>query len=341
MKKFIYGSLVACLALGMMTSCESHDYDEVSKAHQYGENENPPIKGTDANMVTEYGSLQQGTSDVVTVNLADYADQVNAQMGITLDECISGLSNGSTRFLMANPSRRVWDKSAGTAGENSWYLNAQGTVCGEDNAVAKFTFNPSSKSIDVQLTDKATGGVVQMMSGFVKTDDSAYPTNFRLLLALTVTDASVIKVNVSIEPGDYTGYQIPMADYETNIAYGLGMSLGEFATALINDGLEAYMMRTDGTLYGGPDSYTANGQGYWLTENSDIINWGVEGFAYFIEPAPFDEAGAPDANGGYLNIGRLSSSIPASGTTIESNYVLRDAKDASKSVTFMLNIYFE
>lgn len=341
MKKFIYGSLVACLALGMMTSCESHDYDEVSKPHQYGENENPPIKGSDANMVTEYGSLQQGTTDVATVDLNDFAAEVQAQMGMSLDECISGLSSGATRFLMANPTRRIWDKTAGTAGENSWYVNAQGTVCDADNGVAKYTFDPSSKKITVTLTDKATGGVVQMMGGFVKTDDSAYATNFRLLLALTVTDASVIKVDISIEPGDYTGYQIPMGEYADNIAYGLKRTPAEFAQGFEDDAFDAYMMRADGTLYGGPGTYTANGVGYWLTENSDIIDWGADGFAYFIEPAPWDDNGNLMADGGYINVGRLSSSVPAPGTTIESIYVIRDAKDASKSLTMMLTIYFE
>lgn len=342
MKKYIYGSLVACLTLCMLTSCESHDYDEVSKPHQYGENENPPIKGSDANMITEYGSLQQGSSETVTIDLTDFSDQIKAQMGMTLDECVSGLSSGATRFLMANPTRRIWDKTAGTAGDNSWYVNAQGTVCGADNGVAKYTFVPSSKQIQVQLTDKAAGGVVQLMGGFVKTDDSAYPVNFRMLMALTVTDASVIKINFSIEPGDYTGYQIAMGDYATNIAYGLGRTPAELAQGFSEDAFECYMMRADGTIYGGPGEYTANGPGYWLTENSDIVKWGADGFAYFIEPAPWDyDADAPYADGGYINVGRLSSSVPASGSTIESNYVIRDAKDASKSLTLMLTIYFE
>lgn len=51
MKKIFFIAMMACAVFGTMTSC-SDDYEDASKPHVYGETENPPVKGSDANMVT-------------------------------------------------------------------------------------------------------------------------------------------------------------------------------------------------------------------------------------------------------------------------------------------------
>lgn len=102
---------MACAVFGTMTSC-SDDYEDASKPHVYGETENPPVKGSDANMVTASMKMKQAEAgtEVKIVDLSVYSDKVQEQLGMSLDEAIAGLGNGTVRFLPVNPARRVWEK---------------------------------------------------------------------------------------------------------------------------------------------------------------------------------------------------------------------------------------
>ena len=69
--------MMACAVFGTMTSC-SDDYEDASKPHVYGETENPPVKGSDANMVTASMKMKQAEAgtEVKIVDLSVYSDKV-------------------------------------------------------------------------------------------------------------------------------------------------------------------------------------------------------------------------------------------------------------------------
>ena len=340
-----FSILVACMAFVCMTAC-SDDYADASKPHFYGENENPPLKGSDENMPSAsltMGQANAGT-EVKVIDLGDYEDIVQGQLGMTIDEAIAALNSGSVRFLPVNPARRIWDKTPANAGDNKWALSASGIVTDPDKASIVVEFVPDAKEIHFQLTDKATAGIIPVIVGFVKTDDSAYSVNFRCQSLITVTDASVVQSEVTVPKGDYAVSALPLGDFASNIDFAFGVTPYDLAKGLDteNPAYHVYLMDTSGNLYGGPDKYTANGAGYWLTENAEIVNWGADGFALFIEPDIWDyDVEDYYKDGGYFNIGRLSSTAPASGKVINVNVVIKSRAGSGKTLTIMLTLNFE
>jgi len=350
MKKILYGIMAACLALGCMTSC-SKDYEEATEEHVYGDSENPPLKGSDANMPVEALTMMQANAGTETkvISLSDYSDKISEQLGMSLDEAIAGISDGSVKFVVANPNRRLWDKTAANAGDNKWAVSASGVITDEANACATVEFVPSAKEIRYQLTSNAAAGIIPIIVGLVKTDNSAYKENFRIQVKITVTDASVVEVSISVPSGSYVTGPIALADYKTNIEYAFpGVSMYDLTAGLYYNSSESpdppydiLLMDDSGSLYGGPGTYTANGAGYWLTEGREIVSWGAEGYAFFIEPALYDEETSDYyADGGYINVGRLSEDTPAPGTTIAVNVVVKQ-QATGKTLTLMVNAYFE
>ena len=345
MKKILFSILAVCMTLVCVTAC-SEDYVDASKPHFYGENENPPLKGTDANMPSASLTMGQANAgmEIKVIDLACYEKIVSEQLGMTVDEAVAALDDGSVRFLVVNPTRRVWDKTPANAGENKWALSASGIVIEPDDASIVVEFVPTAKEIRFQLTSKATAGIIPVIVGFVKTDDSAYSVNFRCQSLITVTDASVVEAEVTVPKGDYAGWQLPLGDFINNIDFAFGVTPYDLAKGLDTSdaAYDVYLMDASGNLYGGPDTYTANGAGYWLTENVEIVKWGADGFAFFIEPDIWDyDTEDYYSDGGYLNIGRLSSTTPASGAVINANIVIKSRATSGKTLTIMLTLNFE
>ncbi len=346
MKKIFLIAMMACAVFATMTSC-SDDYEEASKPHVYGENENPPLKGSDANMVSVAMKMKQAEAgtEVKTVDLSAYSEKIQEQLGMSLDEAISGIENGTVRFLPVNTARRLWDKKKPNAGENKWYLNASGSVVDSLKlAAATIEFVPSLKQVNIVLTDSAKAGIIPVTFGFVKTDDSAYPVNFRCQTLVTVTDASVCDVALTVPKGDYAAAQFKFETVAKNIEYAFGVTdLKEFAKGLDKDSpvYDVYLMDATGNLYGGPGKYTANGAGYWMTADLGITTWGTN-HALFIEPFIYDED-AKDfyADGGGFNCGRLSNDTPASGTVLTPTVVIKPVKDSGKTLTINFTLTFE
>lgn len=345
MKKIFLIAMMACAVFGTMTSC-SDDYEDASKPHVYGETENPPVKGSDANMVTTSMKMKQAEAgtEVKIVDLSVYSDKVQEQLGMSLDEAIAGLGNGTVRFLPVNPARRVWDKTAANAGDNKWYLTSAGTVASSEDAAATMEFLPTSKEVKITLTQKATTGIVPVTFGFVKTDNSAYPVNFRCQALVTVTDASVCDVALTVPKGNYAAAQFKFETIAKNIEYALGITdLKELAAGLDTKSpvYNVYLMDAKGNLNGGPGKYTANGAGYWMTSDLAITKWGTN-HALFMEPFIYDEE-AKDfyVDGGGFNCGRLSSDTPASGTVLTPSIVIKPVKDTGKTLTINFTLTFE
>lgn len=337
--------MMACAVFGTMTSC-SEDYEDASKPHVYSETENPPVKGSDANMVTASMKMKQAEAgtEVKIVDLSVYSDKVQEQLGMSLDEAIAGLGNGTVRFLPVNPARRVWDKTAANAGDNKWYLTSAGTVASSEDAAATMEFLPTSKEVKITLTQNATTGIIPVTFGFVKTDNSAYPVNFRCQALVTVTDASVCDVVLTVPKGNYAAAQFKFETIAKNIEYALGITdLKELAAGLDTESpvYNVYLMDAKGNLNGGPGKYTANGAGYWMTSDLAITTWGTN-HALFMEPFIYDEE-AKDfyADGGGFNCGRLSSDTPASGTVLTPSIVIKPVKDTGKTLTINFTLTFE
>lgn len=350
MKKIFFIAMVACAVFGTMTSC-SDDYEDASSPHVYSETENPPLKGSDANMVSASIRMRQADAgtEVQTVDLSTYADKVQEQLGMSLDEAIAGLDKGTVRFLPINPARRVWDKTKPNAGDNKWYLTSSGTVASSaDEAVAIMEFVPAEKELKITLTDKAAAGIIPVTVGFVKTDVSSYPVNFRCQTLVSVTDASVADVAVTVPKGGYAATFFKFSEIAKNIEFAFGVTdLKEFAKGLDTDSpiYDVYMMDAQGNLNGGPGKYTANGAGYWLTQKSEIVSWGKDGYAMFIEPNNYDYDDDGNAtimeDGGGFNIGRLDNDNPASGSVVNTSVVIKPVKETGKTLTINFTLTFE
>lgn len=345
MKKKIIYALMLCSALFATTSCEK-DYEEATSKHFYSEGENRPVKGTADNLVTASTAMAQANAEteMKSIDLTVYEEQFKTQMGMTMDEAIAALGNGSVKFLLVNPSRNVWDHTAPNAGDNKWNLSPYGIVTNGDDAAISVEFVAASKQLNFQLTKNAVPGIIPVILGFAKTDDNNYTTNFRVKSLITVTDASVVEVSVSVPQGDYSIYQLPLADFAANIDFAFGVTPAVFSMGLdtADPKYDVYLMDVNGNEFGGPGTYTSNGAGYWLTENFEIINWGAEGFAMFLEPNIWDyDLEDYYTDGGYINVGRLSNTAPASGSVIKGNLVFKAAADKTKTLTLMLTINFE
>ncbi|WP_291861445.1 hypothetical protein, partial [Marinilabilia sp.] len=93
MKRNIIYALVSCLVF-MVASCEDSIEDATSK-HVYGEDENPYLKSDIEAIVGQDIEFEVGRFEPQVVNLEDYSDVFQAEMGMTVDEVINGLKNGS------------------------------------------------------------------------------------------------------------------------------------------------------------------------------------------------------------------------------------------------------
>lgn len=331
MKKLLYLFLAAG-AMFTMPACSEDDYADASTVHVYGENENPPLKGSDGDNGTASVGIQMGDTKVVDIDLNDYADLFLQNMGMSLDEAIAGLGNGSVRFLMINPNRRIWDKTPGNVGDDSWTISSSGVVSDPEKSSVKMVFDKASKKLSFSLLESATAGVVNVMCGFVKTDDSSYPQNVRIKTAVTVADLSIIMVDGIIEGGDYNSYAIEFNEYADNIEYVFGPgSAATFGDDIMNEKYVIYFIKPNGDfVYQG---YTAGGVGgYWIDSNQEICNWGVDNMLYYIEAQNVEA-------GNFVAVGRAPGL--ASGTEISAQFAIGSPKDKSKVVQFICNFTLE
>ena len=105
MKKNILYALVACLAFSF-AACSDDPLDATEK-HVYGQNENPYIKTNTAATITaaKQELPVQRIDETLEIKLADYAEKFQTIFGMTVDQAISGLSNGNIVFYPMNIAR--------------------------------------------------------------------------------------------------------------------------------------------------------------------------------------------------------------------------------------------
>lgn len=339
MKTKIFLPLLAALGMiALLPSCED-DYADATSAHVYGEHENPPLKGADSSNASHNMSIQMGDTQTYTLNLADYAPVIASQLGEDIDAVFAGLESGKYRFMMVNPQRRQWDKSAANAGDDAWYISGSGICTSQENAYAVVRLDRAARTVSYNLTEAALPGtIIPATVGIAKTDDSAFPVNFRLANKITVADLSVISTSITVPEGDYASEVIDLSQYLANFEYTFGIS----DVQTISDGMDPngkhlfdlYMMGDNGRYGTPPDGYTAN-NGYWLNSQMEICAWGADNFSYFIEQYFGD-----DGDGTYIELGfgRAPGLAPQEK---DFTVVLAWAKDPNKALTFLVHVTFE
>ena len=98
-KNFIY-ALIACFTLSL-AACSTDPEDATSK-HVYGENENPYLKTNADAVVSTKAEFPISRLEAKTVKLTDYAEKFHTYLGMTVDETLAALSNGSVVFYPLN-----------------------------------------------------------------------------------------------------------------------------------------------------------------------------------------------------------------------------------------------
>lgn len=97
-KNFIY-ALIACFTLSL-AACSTDPEDATSK-HVYGENENPYLKTNADAVVSTKAEFPISRLEAKTVKLTDYAEKFHTYLGMTVDETLAALSNGSVVFYLS------------------------------------------------------------------------------------------------------------------------------------------------------------------------------------------------------------------------------------------------
>ena len=335
MKKINIYFLITCFLIGLY-SCE--DYDDFSSKHVYTADENPYLRvDADATITTET-EFEVGRFEAYTIQLEDYAEVFETQMGMTVDQVISGLNNGSVLFYNINLSRNVWNKAAKTKGSTGWYYNTSGVISseGDERLTASVEIDTNSKSLIVDVMDDATAGTVFQVNVGFAVDGPDYDNYVRFVFNVSITDPSIIITSISIPTGDYASFGIDLTQYADIIEYNIGMPLDDFVNSFDhNDGGTIHMNMVDITDAANPiwdltSDYTANPPGYWLDDQMKVCFWGDAGFSLYAET---------NLNDKVLYIGRA----PELASGVEFNLCVgyRDTTDDTKFFRFIINAKLE
>ncbi|VFB14447.1 Uncharacterised protein [Bacteroides heparinolyticus] len=322
-KNFIY-IVVSCFVL-LLTACSTDPEDATGK-HVYGENENPYLKSNVNAVVATKAEFPISRLVPKRVKLTDYADKFHTYLGMTVDETLSALSNGSVVFYPINVSRNCWNKTAPTKGTAGWYYNTAGGVSDAASGIAGIELDAASKELVLNVEEAApVGTALSINVGFAINNGKDFDDYVRFSFDLTVTDPGRIVVSQTIPAGDYATFSINFADYTEVIESCMGMTVKEFSKAVLEDretgSMAMYLVDSEGN-WNETGKYTANGLGYWLTLDAQICNWG-DTAAFFVETG--------DA---CVNIGRYPGI--ASGTVVKVSFVYTLKSDKSKFVAFIV-----
>lgn len=327
-KNFIY-ALIACFTLSL-AACSTDPEDATSK-HVYGENENPYLKTNADAVVSTKAEFPISRLEAKTVKLTDYAEKFHTYLGMTVDETLAALSNGSVVFYPINISKNCWNRTAPTKGTNGWYYNTAGGVCDAASGIASIELDATKKELVLNVLETASVGTIMSINvGFAINNGADFDDYIRFSFDVTVTDPSKIVISGTLAAGDYAGFSINFADYADAIEPCIGLSVDEFSKQVKNSGdargdssitptIAMYPVKEDGT-WDETSEYTANGLGYWF---DGVSSYG-DNCVYFIESGE-----GSVFVGRYVNI--------ASGTTIKAHFVYAMIEDHSRYVEFIVS----
>lgn len=332
MKTKLLYTLMACAALFMTAAC-SNDYEDATSLHVYGPDENPPVKGDAASTISNVFEMQGGNVDPVSVNIDAYEDVIQAHLGMSVSELLSGIESGKVVVCPINPSRNVWNKAkANVDGKKyGWYLNKTGNVCeaGDQNLYGIIEFDPTTHNFNF-YADANAGGAASVEIGFAL-DGPNYNTAVRFILSVTVYDRSFVFKDLLIPAGDYNYGEILFDEVADNINFVFGMTPAAFISAMMDGSLTLYMINRETNAYVWDGVSTANAGGYWCDYNNNICNWGADGFSYYIEPWLED---TPPV----IAVGRAPGI--ASGTVYSVKFGVANS-DHTKMLSFFITATFE
>ena len=248
-------------------------------------------------------------------------------LGMTVDDLMTAVNNGSVVFYNINATKTVWDKTAPNAGKMAWSYDKNGKISTE-NAVATVSLDTANKTINVDVPENSAAGVsITENLGFAINNGKDYDDYVRFNLSISVTDPGLIMPTITIPEGDYNSFEIEFSKYAHAIETCMGMTVKEFNEMVqdTDNDIALYMVETDGK-WDTESKYTANGLGYWLDVNGKVVGWG-DTCQTFVE-----------THDGNVGIGRYPGI--ASGTTCKLHFVYASKTDASKFVEFIVNVTF-
>ena len=325
-KNLIYAFVASCLLA--FTACTDSIEDATNK-HVYTVDENPYLKvNTDA-VVTSSLEFPVGHFTAQKIKLSDYEEKFKTNMGMTVDQVLTGLKNGTVVFYNINTTRGRWNKAAMTKTTTGWYYNTAGGVCdaSDKQQIVSLDIDTNDKTLIVNANDTlAAGTQVALNVGFA-VNGPDYDKYVRFENKVKVTDPSIIMAEIAIPTGDYSSYALNFNDYADVIQICMGLSVKDFLKSIDSNGeRDAHMYMVSKTReWDTTSSYTANAPGYWINDLGAVCNWGATGFTMYAETNVADEK---------LYIGRAPSIASGSKFTISIGY--RDTKNPKYFFRFII-----
>ena len=320
--------LFAVTLLFAFTSC-SDSYDDATSKHIYGENENPYLRIDPQATVNNEIAFAVERLEPYVIHLEAYNELFQEKMGLTTDQVISGLQNGSVVFYNINTTRNHWNKAAKTKGANGWYYNSAGGVTAEADAskTAALDINVGDKTLVVSpIEGVAVGTSVGFNVGFA-VNGPDYDHYVRFSFQVSYTDPTIVMLNITIPTGDYAAYGIDLNNYRETIALCMDMTLDEFLESIDTFGgtVHMYAVNPQSGVWDETSGYTANAPGYWMTNQGAVCNWGATDFTLYAELSAGDET---------LYIGRAPALAAGSKYTLSIGY--RDKVNTSYFFRFII-----
>ena len=320
--------LFAVTLLFAFTSC-SDSYDDATSKHIYGENESPYLRIDPQATVNNEIAFAVERLEPYVIHLEAYNELFQEKMGLTTDQVISGLQNGTVVFYNINTTRNHWNKAAKTKGANGWYYNSAGGVTAEADAskTAALDINVGDKTLVVNpIEGVAVGTSVGFNVGFA-VNGPDYDRYVRFSFQVSYTDPTIVMLNITIPTGDYAAYGIDLNNYKETIALCMDMTLDEFLESIDTFGgtVRMYAVNPQSGVWDETSGYTANAPGYWMTNKGAVCNWGATDFTLYAELAAGDKM---------LYIGRAPALTAGSKYTLSIGY--RDKVDTSYFFRFII-----
>lgn len=331
-RNILYIAAVACLTLGF-SSCSDDPLDASSK-HVYGEDESPYLR-TDENATVDITStFTVGSITPQTVYLKDYAELIQTNLKMTVDDAIAAIETGAVVFAPINSSLNAWNKTAPTKGTTGWYFNSAGGICTESDQVVSIELDKTNKCIVINAPENTKSGLDLSLSiGFALNNGKNYDDYVLFRVAFTTQEAVMVQYTATIPAGDYSYAELPLDDFKDEIESTFGMTIDEFIEVCddyTDDGLFAMYVVNSAGEWDTTSSYTATGIGYWFTDTGKICAWNDEGFTFYIEAHSEDRS---------LYLGRYSDASSGTSFVLRVAYVLKS--DPSKYLNFEITYNFE
>ncbi len=289
MKRNLIYLLIGCFMTAFV-ACEDDILDATSK-HEYSESENPYLRpDADATLSTDL-EFNAGHIEADTIFLEDYADKFSEKMNMTVDQVISGLTNGSVVFYSINSARGYWDRTDPTKNNTGWYYNsAGGVIANADGYVATIDLDKTNKALIIDMADEVKAGTVLTLNVGFAINGVDFDDYVRFSFSLSVTDPTIIMVSINIPEGDWANYGIKFNDYAPIIEMCMGMTVDEFLANLDYNGntgtptegsIHMYVINNKTGEWDETSGYTAEKPGYWMNAEGVVCDYGATGYSLY------------------------------------------------------------